>query len=68
MTESTPRRTYVLQCLRSHKGKGPHRVQVIRIRGDRVTLKYLTRRRDSREFELPLWFLSHPSCGWAPDP
>jgi len=54
---------YVGQVLHSHKGRGPDRVQVIAIRGDRVLLRYLNRRR-SKDFELALWFLEHPSCGW----
>jgi len=57
---------YVGQVLRSHKGRGPDRVQVIAIRGDKVRLRYLSRRR-ANDFDLPLAFLPHPSCGWVPD-
>jgi len=65
MTDEQPR-TYVRQVLRSHKGKGPDRVQVIAIRGDRVYLRYLNRRR-SKDFDLPLTFLASKSCGWKPE-
>jgi hypothetical protein len=58
--------TYVGQVFRSHKGRGPDRVQVIKIVGDRVTLRYLNSRR-RKDFELQLWFLGHPSCGWVLD-
>jgi hypothetical protein len=56
---------YVGQVLRSHKGRGPDRVQVIKIAGDRVYLRYLNRRR-STDFDVPRWFLEHKSCGWVP--
>jgi hypothetical protein len=58
--------TYVGQVLRSHRGRGPDRAQVIKIVGDRVCLRYLNSRR-RKDFELQLWFLSHPSCGWVQD-
>ncbi len=57
---------YVGQVLRSHRGRGPDRAQVIKIVGDRVTLRYLNSRR-RKDFELQLWFLAAPSCGWVQD-
>ena len=52
--------------LRSHKGRGPDRVQVIGMHGDQVCLRYLNSR-SRQDFRLGVWFLEHPSCGWVPD-